>query len=161
MRRAVATLAVLTVLLAGCGGDSDDEAASTTTSTAPATSVSVDTNFTGEGSERFCELARTYLDRTDQLTVSDPNQLRTAVAEAEGTIQETVAAAPAEIKGDVQVVAAAFATLVQVLTQANYDFTKVSPEAHSGLQKPEVQASTQRLSAYTQKVCGITTTTVP
>ena len=160
MRRAMATLALLTVLLAGCGGDSDDEAGGTTTTTAPATSVSVDTNFTGEGSERFCQLARSYLERTDQLTVSNPEQLRAAVTEAEANITETVAAAPAEIKGDAQVVAGAFTNLVRVLEQAGYDFTKVPPDALSGLQRPEVQASTQRLSAYAQKVCGLTTTTV-
>ena len=161
MRRALAAVALLTLLLAGCSDDSDDDsAAGTTTTVASTTSISVDTNFTGEGSERFCELARTYRERLDELGTTDPTQLRALATEAETAIKEAQEVAPEEIKGDVQLVAAASISFFEVLAAANYDLTKVSPDALSGLQRPEVQASTQRLTAYTQNVCGITTTTI-
>ena len=161
MRRALAAVALLTLLLAGCSDDSDDDsAAGTTTTVASTTSISVDTNFTGEGSERFCELARTYRERLDELGTTDPTQLRALATEAETAIKEAREVAPDEIKGDVQLVAAASISFFEVLAAANYDLTKVSPDALSGLQRPEVQASTQRLTAYTHNVCGITTTTI-
>ena len=163
MRRALATMALLTLLLAGCSDDSDDDsaAATTTTTVAATTTISVDTNFTGEGSERFCELARTYRERLDELGTTDPTQLRALATEAEAAIKEAQEVAPDEIRGDVQLVAAASISFFEVLAAANYDLTKVSPDALSGLQRPEVQASTQRLTAYTQNVCGLTTTTTP
>ncbi|MDP8936930.1 MAG: hypothetical protein M3O23_04260 [Actinomycetota bacterium] len=164
MRRALLTMVVLTLLLAGCGGDSDDAepaGATTTTTVGTATPGSIDTNFTGEGSERFCGLARSYRDRLDKVATSDPTQLRALANEAETAIREAQAAAPNEIKGDVQVVAAASTAFFQQLARVNYDLTKMPPDAVSGLQRPEVQASTQRLSAYAEKVCGLSTTTVP
>ena len=155
MRRTLATIALLTVLLAACGGDSDDsESSSPTTAATPG---SVDTNFSGKGSERFCSLARGYRDKLDQLGTTDPNQLKILAQEAEASIKDAVAAAPSEIKGDVQVVASASSSFFQQLSRVNYDITKLSPDALSSLQKPEFQAATQRVGAYTQKVCGITT----
>lgn len=162
MRRTLVTLALLSLVLAGCGGDSDDgeTAAATTTTTVatgPATSGSIDTNFSGEGSERFCGLVRTFRDRRDRLGNTDLTNLKPLVTEAESGLKELVVAAPAEIKGDAQVVAAAFTSFVQLLERVNYDATKLSPESLAQLQRPEVQASTQRLEAYGQKVCGVTT----
>ena len=158
MRRAVATMGLLTLLLAGCGGDSDDAApgAGPTTTAAAATPGSVDTDFTGQDSERFCELLRTYNTRFEGLGITDPTQLKALATEAEAALREAVALAPAEVKGDVNVVAAASTGFFKVLAQANYDFTRVTPDALAGLQTPEVQASTQRLGAYGQKVCGLT-----
>ncbi len=162
MRRALAAVALLTLLLTGCSDDSDDDsAAGTTTTVASTTSISVDTNFTGEGSEQFCQLAGTYRERLDELGTTDPTQLRALATEAETAIKEAQEVAPEEIKGDVQLVAGASISFFEVLAAANYDLTKVSPDALSGLQRPEVQASTQRLTAYTQNVCGLTTTTAP
>lgn len=165
MRRALVTAVLLALVLAGCGGDSDEaEPAGGTTTTAAvdtATPGSVDTNFTGRGSERFCGLARSYRDRFDKLGAADPTQLRTLSTEAEKALKETQDAAPPEIRGDVQVVTAASLAFFQQLAKVNYDLTKMPPDAVSGLQRPEVQASSQRMIAYTEKVCGISTTTVP
>ncbi len=162
MRRALVTTVLLALVLAGCGGDSDDaEPAGGTTTTAAAgtaTPGSVDTNFTGQGSERFCGLARSYRERLDKLGTTDPTQLRPLATEAETAIKEAQAAAPSEIKGDVQVVAAVSMAFFQQLAKVNYDLTKMPPDAVSGLQRPEVQASTQRVAAYSEKVCGVTTT---
>ena len=153
MRRTLATIALLTILLAACGGDSDEAEPSRTTA-GSATPGSVDTNFSGQGSEKFCSLARGYRDR---LGTTDPAQLKALVQEAESSIKDLVPAAPSEIKGDVQVLASGASAFFQQLARVNYDITKLSPDAISSLQKPEFQASTQRLGAYSEKVCGIST----
>jgi len=155
MRRTLATMALLTVLLAACGGDSDEAEPSSTTAAGSATPGSVDTNFSGKGSEKFCSLARGYRDRLGQLGTTDPAQLKALVQEAESSIKDLVPAAPSEIKGDVQVLASGASAFFQQLARVNYDITKLSADAISSLQKPEFQASTQRLGAYTEKVCGI------
>lgn len=161
MRRALATTVLLTLLLAACGDDSEDAAPAPTTTTTAITRGPVGTDFTGEGSERFCELARTYRQRLDRLGTTDPAQLRELSMEAERAIREMEAAAAPEVRGDVQVVAAASIAFFQALARVNYDLTKMTPEAVAGLQRPEVQAASQRLAAYSENVCGMTTTTVP
>ncbi len=162
MRRVVATLVLLTVALVACGDDSDEaEPSRNPPTSAAAPAGSGGTEFSGAGSERFCGLARGYRDNLDRLSTTDPTQLKTLAQDAEKAIKEAVATAPAEIKGDVQVVAAASTAFFQQLGRVNYDITKLSPDSLSGLQKPEVQASTQRVTAYTEKVCGITPPSVP
>ncbi len=163
MRRTLAIAALFALVLAGCGGDDDSESSApptttTTVAAGTATPGSIDTNFTGEGGETFCNLARTYSQRLDKLGTTDPTQLKPVAEEAETAIREARAAAPAEIKGDVEVVAAASTAFFQQLARVNYDLTKMPPDAAAGLQKPEVQASAQRVEAYSQKICGITTT---
>jgi hypothetical protein len=164
MRRALAAAVLLALALAGCGGDSDEAesaAEPTTTTTTAAAAGAADTNFTGEGSEAFCGLARTYSERLNKLATSDPTQLKPIADEAEGAIREARAAAPPEIRRDVEIVAAASTDFFQQLARVNYDITKMPPDAAAVFQQPEVQTATQRVEAYSQKVCGITTTTVP
>lgn len=159
MRRTLATMALLTVVLVACGGDSDD--AQPSTPTTAAVPGSVDTDFSGKDGEKFCSLVRSNLPRLDQLGTTDPAKLKALVEEAETVFKDAAAAAPSEIKADVQVTAAAYSAFIRQLGQVNYDITKLSPDSLSGLQRPEVQASAQRLSAYTEKVCGITAPSVP
>jgi hypothetical protein len=167
MRRALAAVALLTVLLAGCGGDSDEAEPSraTTTTAGAATPGSVDTNFTGKDSERFCTLLRNYNDKFAQLgsPLEQEAQRKTLAQEIDSAINEARAAAPPEIKGDVQVVAAALSGYIQELAKVNYDVSKVSFSSPGvvALQKPEVQASGNRLNAYLDKVCGITVPPAP
>ncbi len=163
MRRPLVVVVLLTLVLAGCGGDSDDaesavEPATTTTTSAAGTGAA-DTNFTGEGSEAFCGLARTYSERLNKLATSDPTQLKPIADEAEAAIREARAAAPPEIRRDVEIVAAASTGFFQQLARVNYDITKMPPDAAAVFQQPEVQTATQRVEVYSQKVCGITTTT--
>lgn len=163
MRRALLTTVLLALLLVACGGDSDDTkpagATTSTTAVGTATPGSINTNFTGEGSERFCGLARSFSERRDRLGDTDLTNIKPLVVEAESGLRDLVAAAPNEIRTDAQVVAAAFTSFMKALERVNYDATKLPPDAMSGLQKPEVQVSGQRLVSYSEKVCGITTTT--
>jgi len=163
MRRTLVTGMLLTLLLAGCGGDSDDAepaaGPTTTTTAAAATPGSIDTNFTGQGGERFCEVARTVQQRLAKLPQANPTELRSLATETEAAIRELQAVVPPEIKGDAQVVFGASIAFFQELARVDYDATKLTPEALAVTQRPEVQASGQRLEAYSQKVCGLSTTT--
>lgn len=143
-----------------CSSSSEKEASPSTsaTSAGPTTTARpVDTSFTGQGSAQFCSLAKTYTDRFANVgAATTPAQLKTVVQDGRAAINDAAAAAPAEIKPDVQVIADAFGSLVNGLDKVNYDVTKVSAEAFAPLQAPQFQASSTRFQAYTTKVCGIT-----
>ena len=155
MRRLPIGIAVFAVLvLTGCGGGDSDETATTTppTTTAEATNPT----FSGAGSGRYCQLVATYSDRVSGLSraTSTPAQVRQLSTELGSAIQEAVAVAPAEIKADVSLVAAAATDFLAGLERAGYDLNKVPPESLQKFQAPDVQAATQRVTAYGQTVCG-------
>ena len=144
----------LLLVVTGCGGGGSDETAPTTP---PTTSVAATTpTFSGQGSGQFCELVRTYNDRVSGLSraTSTPAQVRQLATELGSAIRQAVAVAPAEIKSDVTLVAAAATDLLAGLQRAGYDLNKLPPESLQKFQAPDVQAATQRLTAYGQSVCG-------
>ena len=155
MRRLPLGLALSAVLvLTGCGGGDSDETATTTppTTTAEATTPT----FSGAGSGQFCQLVATYSDRVSGLSraASTPAQVRQLSTELGSAIQESVAVAPAEIKSDVTLVAASATDFLAGLERAGYDLNKVPPESLQKFQAPDVQAASQRLTAYARSVCG-------
>jgi len=155
----LAASGVAVLLLGACSGGGDDEAAPTSApSTGPATTARpVDTSFTGRDSAEFCNLARTYAERSTGVASSPtPEQLRTVVREGQAAISQAVGAAPTEVKNDVEVLAAAFGTLLDELEKVNFEGSRLPPTAFGQLQTPEFQAATTRFQAYTRSVCGIT-----
>ena len=164
IRTTLATCALALGMLGGCSsGDGEPDAAPTTaggsatTVAGPATTVRpVDTNFTGQDSAQFCTLAKTYNERFAGVDANaTPAQLRTVAQEGRTAIDQTVTAAPAEIKPDVQVVASAFGALFTELERVGFDVSRLSPSAFAALQTPEFQASTTRFQAYLPNVCGV------
>ncbi len=151
MRRLWAGMLLSVVLVAGCGGGDSDESAPTT---APADATAP--TFSGAGSAEFCGLVNTYTDRLTGLSraTSMPVQVRQFATELGPAIQQAVAVAPAEIKADVTLVAAAATDYLAGLQRAGYDLNRVPPEALQKFQAPDVQAATQRLQVYGQTVCG-------
>ena len=149
---------VLSLLLAvaGCGGggDDSDETAPTIPPTTPAEATTP--TFSGRGSGEFCQLVATYSDRVSGLSraTSTPAQVRQLAGELGSAIQQAVAVAPAEIKSDVTLVAAAATDFLAGLQRAGYDLNRVPQESLQRFQAPDVQAATQRLTAYGQTVCG-------
>ncbi len=147
------------VLVAGCSGGGDDEAApaSSVPGPGPPTTVRpVDTSFTGQDSAQFCDLARTYDERsTDVGSSPTPDQLRTAVQEGQTAIDQAVDAAPGEIRNDVLVLAAGFGAVLGELEKVNFEVTRLPPTAFGPLQTPEFQASTTRFQAYIRSVCQV------
>ena len=155
MRRLPLGLALSAVLVfTGCGGGDSDETATTTppTTTAEATTPT----FSGAGSGQFCELVKTYNDRVSGLSraTSTPAQLRQLSTELGSAIQQAVSVAPPEIKSDVTLVAAAATDFLAGLQRAGYDLNKLPQDSLQKFQAPDVQAATQRLTAYGQSVCG-------
>ena len=163
MRRTFAACGLALLVLAGCSGGDDDTATSAPSTTAPAaaggptTSLrTVDTNFTGQGSAEFCNLARTYTERSNQLGPNaTPAQLRTVAREGQTAINQALNAAPAEIKNDVQIIATAFGGLLTDLEAANYEVTRVAPASFARLQAPEFATASQRFQAYVRNVCKV------
>jgi hypothetical protein len=161
MRKSTFLLAVVaTLLLAGCGGDDsgDEQASSRTTRAAdPTPTTAGDTTFTGSGSSEYCQLSRSYLEKAEELQQAGggPEALRQLYRDADRDVKRAVDVAPDEIKPDVKVVADAVSALVTALEQADYDFSRVSPNALANLSTPQFQASARRVEAYATSVCGL------
>lgn len=166
MRRLLVTMGLLAVLvMTGCGKSSNEKASDTTATTKAATvttaaggsGTTVDTKFTGKGSTQFCNLAKTYSDKSGQLvpSISNPAQLRTLFKDLQVAVKEAVDVAPAEIKADVTLLASFYNDFANALDKVNYDFTKLPPDTAAKLQDPKFQAAATRLDAYSKQVCGI------
>lgn len=141
--------------LVGCSGglNSDDAAGPAEQST---TVSPPGTNFSGEGSEEFCGFIRNYSEPFDAITpTASPDELRTAFGEGQAQLGRAVAAAPSEIKRDVQEISDVFTALARTLELAQYDVTRLMPTALDGVQSPQFQESTKRLEAYVTRVCRL------
>lgn len=155
MRRLLGTLGLVAALgLVGCGGGGDDKAASTTTPTTavPVTALPVGND---QASTPFCMLARTYTEKFDTLlaSASDPAKLKAATTDAESAIRQAQAAAPAEIKPDVTVVATTASQVLTALAKNNFDLSKTGEV--SKLQEPRFQTSFANLNRYARAHCGV------
>ena len=141
---------VVLVGLAGCGGgdDSDDNAAPTTATGAAAP---------GSPDGDFCDLIATYSERLAVLgqPSATPERIREVAEDGASAIQEAVAAAPADIKGDVTVVAGAAEEYLAALQNADYDLSKLPPEATGVFTAPDVSAAASKLQVYAQNTCGL------
>ena len=156
----LAVLAGVTTLAVGaCGGGTKSATAtsrpSTTVTTGPTTTAYT---FSGAGSERFCEIARGWNERVKKLVTGligrpDAAQLQQFVHDVVSAVNEAVAAAPAEIKGDFKITADAVSQYATALERAGYDPNKVAPDAAARLQAPDVRAAGERVSAYGRQVC--------
>ena len=152
---------VALVALASCSGDGDTAAPATTapTTSAPGPSTTlrpVAPSFTGQNNPQICALARTYNERSGNVSrATTPDQLRAGVVEARDAINQIATAAPAEIKADAQTLASGFGVLFTELEKANFDPTRVSLTAFAPMQAAEFAQSTTRFQAYMRTVCGI------
>jgi hypothetical protein len=154
-RPGLAACGLLLVALTACSSGSKS-ASSSSTAPAPTTTLRVDTSFTGQGSANFCNLAKSYNDQSKNVgSATTPAELRTVVRDGQAAISQAVSAAPAEIKGDVQTIAAGFGDIADAFDKAGYDATKVSPNSLQKLQTPEFQTATIRFQAYLRNVCKL------
>lgn len=134
-------------------GKADAPAATATTARAAATAT-VDTTFTGRGSEEYCKLSSSYKQAADQLTPTSDAQVRQLVQDAARDMKAAVAVAPAEIKSDVQTVANSFDALVNGLVSVNFDYTRLPPELIASFMSEELRRASTRVAAYARDVCG-------
>jgi hypothetical protein len=134
---------------AGCGGGSSHRAASRVFS--PLTS-STTVRFSGSGSSRFCDLARTLAQKTQ---IGPDLDLRRVYQDFDAEAGQIQAAAPAAIKADVATVVARVRTLKDALVAVDYDEAKLDPSSLKSLQDPRFQQAAARVSAYSQQVCRV------
>lgn len=130
---------------------SDDDSANTT----DVTKDDVDTDFTGSGSDDFCEAAREFdeNDPTENLSIFDGETFFDSVDEAYGEVLDL---APDEIKPDFETLLSQFHAMQDVLEQ--YDYDVLDPDlaiALDELDATSLEAAADRVAAYLEDVCGI------
>ena len=178
MRRVALALLASVLVLGGCDDGSPDIAASqdTTTSTtlspSEATSSTVPpddaTPITGSpdgppappdaepadpDDERFCTLARTYVESMSRTAPEDAQGFGESLREARSIIVEMQEVAPPEVVDDLLRLTGVLSVVVPALEAVDFDLTRVSPDVLRLLQDPEFQASAARLQAYTEDAC--------
>ncbi len=159
--RSVRTLScvclALLLALAGCSDSDGDDPEETTNTTSGATATTVrpvDTSFTGQNSAEFCQLITTFTAGSQELSpAATPDELEASLSEALGAIDEAVAKAPTEIKGDVTAIAGAFKTVVDELGAVDFDISKVDSKVLLALQSDGFLDAVTRLQAYLTNVC--------
>ena len=140
----------------GSDGDSESGSAPTTAAAGGAgATATVDTRFTGEGSDAFCRQFRAYAESSRRLAQGGNLDVRTIYSDAARAVNESVGIAPPEIRRDVQVVAEAFTALVRELEAVNYEIQRVPPAAVLRFMSEELNTSTERVEAYARNVCGL------
>jgi hypothetical protein len=143
--RKVALIGVLVVLALGgaCGGGDDDGG---------------EGSAGGSGDTAFCAAQAKNADALKQAPTGNPASLRTLYENVDENLDRALAAAPAEIKGDLETIAGAFRPFVEELKKVDYDFfrfVQTNPQSpvFQRLQSPEVTNATQRVSAYYEEHC--------
>lgn len=143
MRRLAVVLAVLAIAggLAACGGDDGDGA-------------SASGGGGGGDKDRFCELAdQEDIEDFDPASTGDMEQLDEALSDLS-------AAAPGEIKDDVETVASGLRELVEVLSTidtsdpAAREELAERAEELEGMQE-QMEVATGRVDRYLEEECGI------
>jgi hypothetical protein len=164
MRKLLLIFCLASLALAGCGGG--DDGADKTDSAADAgadgggtkTGTDAETDFSGKGSGDFCDLARQYeKDFDDTGNADSADDVEKNYKDLAKAVDNLVKEAPSEIKGDTQKVNDAFKDLNAVLAKYDYDFEKI-PQAEADkmqLDSPEVEAASNRVESYFEKVCKI------
>lgn len=164
MRKFLILLCLATLTFAGCGDDTDTATDDDTGADAAAGTSEEgsgggdDTDFSGDDSGDFCDLAREYekdFEDTGEATTAD--EMEKEYEELTSAIGKLSDQAPDEIKADVEVVSDAFTTFYETLKKYDFDFTKI-PESEAeqlDLDSPEIESASNRVESYFEKVCEI------
>jgi hypothetical protein len=161
MRKLLVLVCLASLAFAGCGGGKDDTSTAATdagSKAAGGTATTVDTDFSGKGSGDFCDLARKYEQEFDKSGSSQtPADVEKEYKDLASAIDKLVGEAPSEIKADASKVNGAFKDLNTLLAKYHYDFSKIpeSEAQNAKLDDPEIQAASNRVESYFEKVCKI------
>jgi hypothetical protein len=171
--------ALVALLLAGCGGDNSASVSSATTaeaSSAPTSGGSSDSgtttspSFKGDKNSDFCDVAKEIAsgEIANGLT-ADSSNMKSGIQKANDTLAKAEDSAPSEIKQDVTTVADAFKKFSELLAKYDYDLSKLSAAAQNDpqlrqqatdvLSDTKVDDANNRIVAYAEQVCGVTTPT--
>lgn len=170
MRRLLSLLVLTALLLTGAackskattvetGGaadsSSDDGASNAENGDGDADDATTE-DFSARGSGDFCKLAKDAQDLEDEDTESPdtPAEYRAERDKFLPLIQDMKESAPSEIKKDVEIALAYLEKFYEVLEKYDYDFAKI-PQGELDFEATE--ASSNRVSAYTETVCKLDT----
>ncbi len=151
----LATVGLTTVGLAACGSSGSKSSAQAAGSAASTASTASTVKATGGGD--FCKSAATQFNKAQAMisqNATDPAHLKDAVRQGRQASSSLQSEAPAQIKGDLNLLVQTANKVYDALAKANYDFTKLSPSDLQGIDDPNVTAANQRVSAYVKKSCG-------
>jgi hypothetical protein len=167
MRLKLVLIAVLALVfvVAGCGGGKKKSAAPATTAAKSTTTTNsaAPPKFT---SAKNCQQLMALGAKVSQAIQSSSGSASSIDNEV-NAFKALANAAPAEIRGDFQTFAGAFAAYAQALAKAGFKPGKVPTAgqiaamtaAAKSLSTPKLQAAEQHLSAWAQKNCGAPKTT--
>ncbi len=183
LRTAAVSLALLGAL-AACGGSSKSSSSPNTTDgkgttasnlgtngstdTSPAASVTVDTNFSGEGSKALCAYAKDLESSNAFGSATSGTDLKASLTKVDAVLNNLKDKAPAEIKADISKMFAGYQKIIELYKKYNYDTTKMVEAASkdpnlaaefASISSPDLTAATQRVTAYFSQVCGLSSAT--
>ncbi|HTJ75529.1 MAG TPA: hypothetical protein VL337_09195 [Acidimicrobiales bacterium] len=146
-----------TLCLAGCASGGSHDAGGAP-ATAPSSTLTVDTAFTGAGSATFCALIRSFNDDAGRIgpTSNDPLALRDLFRRSANSVKQAAAVAPAEVHDDVAVLAKVYADFLAALEPVDFNLAKLPPAVLATLSAPDTLRASARISAYTTNVCKVT-----
>jgi hypothetical protein len=162
MRRYLILLFMLGTLLVGaCGGGDDNSGNDNAAGTSEEGSDDAnndDTDFSGQGSDDFCDKAR-VLNDDDSLDNPDasPEETREDARRVIDALDGLAEDAPGEIEDDINMLLEALRPVFQAIADGK-DLENLTPEEQAEferLQSPEFEAAGNRFNAYVEKVCGI------
>ena len=93
------------------------------------------------------------------LPTSTPADLKKLYSNLGPALDQARSKAPGAIRGDIDTFITAFRPVLKALSDANYDFTKLSPTSFAAIGTPQVRAASEHIRQYETQVCHITTTT--
>lgn len=169
MRRLLILLFLVAALLSACGDDGDKDNVASRSTTTEADDAATDEgeedgkdgegetdveNFSGKGSDDFCEKAREYEQKFAGIGQNSKDAAK-EWGELEEAIEDIASDAPAEIKDDVNLVLKNFKDVKALYEKYDYDFSKVTQEEMAAIDSEGVEEANGRLNAYMESVCKI------
>jgi hypothetical protein len=144
------------------GSTNDSTNASTESSTDA--SVTIDTNFSGDGSEALCSYA-TDLESSDISGDLQSGDLKSSLTKLDEILNNLKDKAPGEIKADVETMLGGYEKMIDLYKKYDYDTARMLEAAQNdpdlaaqfaSISSEEITTATARVSAYFSNVCGTT-----
>jgi hypothetical protein len=156
MQRRLILVMVLGVAVVACGSSKKTTASvsQTTAAGAGATASTTAPSSSGSSNSRYCQLATSVVANSHAQPSPDP---KATFANFDSEASQFLSLAPSAIKADAQTLVDGIRHYEQVLTNANFDYTKLTPADLQSLQDPKFQNAASRVAAYGAQVCGIST----
>jgi hypothetical protein len=153
---------VCVVLAAGCGGSKKKSVSPATSSTSAATTTTSSASTPSFATSKNCAQLEALGTKLAQALQSTSGSAETRLSNEAKLFQAYANAAPSEVRGDFQTLAAAFTTYLHALVKAGVKPGKIPTAAQiaqiqaaaKAFSSPKLQAAEQHLVAWAQKNCG-------